>query len=420
MTNGLDEKSLQLAYRNREDLQNAIRNAAAVGPHYIELFNHITAHILSLASEPSILEPESKKRKLDCPQTLASVASGNTHGPCHDAAPPKEALLEVSDISFIMPQRKKFTVGLTQTHFYARLQEVVAGTRVAWSEIEHVFLLPIPEKSRPQQAMLLMPRQACRLVPKGASARAVPPPEPIAFTIPLQTPQANLLAGRDAAAALELSDDFCGLFSAVVRERLAASGNPLPLIEPDAKLFAGAADGSGWVPAFRGSKEGYLFFLPRGILWAFKKPILFFDHADIIAVAITGVLSRTFNLSLEVRTTDGTSCEVEFCLLNQDYYEHITRYVARHGLLDGSLNEARRAKLLPTKTASDEHSPAPSPTLPAAGDANYDDEDEDEEDYDPGSAGESDGSGTSSDEEEPADGADQDDQDDHDNTHDPL
>ena len=171
------------------------------------------------------------------------------------------------------------------------------------------------------------------------------------------------------------------------------------------------------VKAFRGSKDGYLFFLPTGILWGFKKPLLFLPHEQIAAVSYTSVLQRTFDLSVEVDVSlPGTEEEgveeFEFSMLDQEDFAGIDEFVKRHGLQDKSMAEQRKAKRLNVNVIKDEEGNvvgnAEAGELErAAGEAEQvevDEEDEEEEDYDPGSEGESEGEGSSSEEEDEDDG----------------
>jgi hypothetical protein len=171
------------------------------------------------------------------------------------------------------------------------------------------------------------------------------------------------------------------------------------------------------VKAFRGSKDGYLFFLPNGILWAFKKPLLFLPHERITAVSYTSVLQRTFNLAVEVDTSyDGEDKEeeFEFSMLDQEDFAGIDEYMKRYGLQDKSMVEQRKAKRLNVNVVKDEDGNvignAEAGELEKAAqeaEQEADEEDEEEEDYDPGSEGESEGSGSSSEEDDDdGDGAD--------------
>lgn len=178
------------------------------------------------------------------------------------------------------------------------------------------------------------------------------------------------------------------------------------------------------VKAFRGSKDGFLFFLPTGILWGFKKPLLFLPLEKIVAVSYTSVLQRTFNIVVELEATgkedEGGGQEIEFSMLDQEDYAMIDQsYVRRHGLADRSMAEQRKAK---KQLAENAKRAAAGEDGVEGGGADgegaddglteleraqkeeeqrlQDEEDEEEEDYDPGSDGESEGSGSSDDEEE--------------------
>jgi hypothetical protein len=91
---------------------------------------------------------------------------------------------------------------------------------------------------------------------------------------------------------------------------------------------------------------GYLFFLGPGILWAFKKPILFLPFHNISSISYTSVLQRTFNLVVTAREK-GTEeeTEIEFAMVDHDDFAGIDAYVKRHGLNDASLAASRRAKV---------------------------------------------------------------------------
>ena len=188
------------------------------------------------------------------------------------------------------------------------------------------------------------------------------------------------------------------------------------------------------VKAFRGSKEGYLFFLPTGILWGFKKPLLFMPLNRIAAVSYTSILQRTFNMVVEVFTHEGgdpeATEELEFAMIDQEDYGGINEdYVMRKRLQDRSMADQRKAKLELAENAKAANQGADGDADVKAEDEGLtemekaakleqqlqDEEDEDEEDYDPGSDDESDGSGGTSsdndddDEEEDGDGEDDDD-----------
>ncbi|CZR59590.1 related to structure-specific recognition proteins [Phialocephala subalpina] len=422
----LDEKSLQEAFETRPDIAGAIRNAAAAGPHYAELFNQISLHVCGLTAANS--EPATKKRKLDEGLPGRPAINGtNEHtasrGGSAAATGEDPVLLEIKDISVVIPQRKKYTLCLTKDHLYARLpdsKEPVAGISFAWKDIDYAFCLPVPEKTQKQYNYILFPKDST-ISPSKPAANTPPTPEPIVFTIPDSAPKPGTISGLEAATASSVSDDYKTLFDWAVSGRLKAAGKSTKIVQADEKLFASEqrqahrpGEKAVHVKAFRGSKDGYLFFLPNGILWGFKKPLLFLPHERIAAVSYTSVLQRTFNLSVEVDTTmpgGGESIEeFEFSMLDQEDFDGIDGFVKRHGLQDKSMAEQRKAKRLNVNVVKDEDGNVvgnveagelEKAALEAGGQEGLDeDDDEEEEDYDPGSEGESEGSGTSSSEED--------------------
>ena len=281
--------------------------------------------------------------------------------------------------------------------------------------IEYAFCLPVPEKTQKQYNYILFPQNSI-ITPSRPAAGAPQVPEPVVFTIPDTAPKPGIITGLEAASASTVSDDYKTLFDWAIKARLkAAVGKKnVDIVEADSKLFASEqrqphrpGEKAVFVNAFRGSKDGYLFFLPNGILWAFKKPLLFLPHERITAVSYLSVLQRTFNLSVEVDTSvaggEESKEEFEFSMLDQEDFGGIDGFVKRHGLQDRSMAEQRKAKRLNVNVVKDddgnvvgnvESGELEKAALEAEQEA-IDEEDEEEEDYDPGSEGESEGEGTS-------------------------
>jgi hypothetical protein len=121
------------------------------GPHYIELFNQISLHVCSLT--PLSSEPASKKRRLDQDITSRPATNGTnghavSNGKSTAASSNDPVLLEVKDISVVIPQRKKYTLCFTASHLYVRLpdsKEPVPGISFAWSDIGMSLLLLLTE-----------------------------------------------------------------------------------------------------------------------------------------------------------------------------------------------------------------------------------------------------------------------------------
>lgn len=322
----------------------------------------------------------------------------------------------------------------------------------------------MPEKSQLQYNYILFPYgSACP--PSALSAKpaaneptAAAAPEPLVLTVAASgaaaAPKAGSVGGTLAAqAAARAGDGYTTLFDWALTAHLNAGGSPArEITRADPSRFKSAVrqphrpnEPAVHVKAFRGSKDGYLFFLDTGLLWGFKKPLLFVPLDRVAAVSYTSVLQRTFNMIVEVYAGGaGTGAEggekteeVEFAMLDQEDYSAIDQsWVRRHGLQDRSMAEQRRAKRQLAENAADGAGAAGSraanggggaAAAAAAGDYGegeaeegdefagmtelekahaiaerqlQDAEDEEEEDYDPGSEGYSDGSGSSGEEQE--------------------
>jgi hypothetical protein len=301
----------------------------------------------------------------------------------------------------------------------------------AHSRTEYVFYLPVPEKSQLQYNYVLFPRNTS-LPSRAADAPFV---EPLVLTIPATPPKPSTVSGPNFNAASAVADEYSSLFSWALSTSLHAAGNKsTKIVSSNPKIFHSVVrqahrpnEPAVHVRAFRGSKDGYLFFLSTGILWGFKKPLMFIPLDKIAAVSYTSVLQRTFNMVVEVEgiREDGENDELEFAMLDQEDYASIdTDYIRRHGLQDRSMAAARKAKNQLVEGQKRTSGDAAGQAAEAgAGDGDgegegmtelekarieaeqqlQDEEDEEEEDYDPGSEGESEGEG-SSEEEEEADG----------------
>jgi len=297
---------------------------------------------------------------------------------------------------------------------------------------EHAFYLPVPEKAQIQHNYVFLPRASYLPPSKNASEQQASQQttlEPLVFMVPATAPKPGSISGTLAPKAEAFSDSYNTLLNWITSNHLPPS---VKIISSDPKVFHSLArqpyrpnEKGVHVKAFRGSKDGYLFFLPTGILWGFKKPILFLPLNRIVALSYTSVLQRTFNVVVEFETLQGEADEIEFGMLDQEDYGMIdANYVKRHGLADRSLAEGRKAKRELAENHKKGDAAADGVTDGAGGGDGggddegltelekaqreaeqrlQDDEDEDEEDYDPGSEGESEGSGSSDSEEEDED-----------------
>lgn len=425
----LDSQKLQIVFQSRPDILEGIQEAADSQTR-VKLFNNIASFVYEQLVDPS--EPSSKRRRVDVAPSQNGVPSNGTSAASIADVANESILLEIKDISVSVPQRKKFDLCFTGQHLYCRLPsktEPMSGMIYAWRDIEYAFHLPVPEKTQLQYNYILFPRNSClsalSKTPTNGDA------EPLVFTVSAAAPKPGSIGGQNAGAAEAVSDSHITLFNWALNKCLLAGNNNVQIVAADPSKFHSVIRQSHrpkeqavHVKAFRGSKDGFLFFLENGILWGFKKPLMFIPLNRIAAVSYTNVLSRTFNMTVEVFTSEGGEAEateeLDFAMLDQEDYSGINEnYVMKHHLQDRSLADQRKAKIELVENKGGKKGANGTDGGEANGDATaedcrtelerarfeaeqnlQDEEDEDEEDYDPGSDGDSDGSGTSSEEDD--------------------
>lgn len=296
----------------------------------------------------------------------------------------------------------------------------------------------MPEKTQKQFNFCIIPEYADGITPPPEGTAAS---EAMVFTV-ADGPAKAAFSGNGEQLGHSPGETAEGFIRKILNENMPHTN----VVRPDDKQFVSAmpeahrkGEKAYHVKAFRGSKEGmlcpylhsarthcgfslsldhsnilwlalgYLFLLSTGILFAFKKPLLFFSFATIDSVSYTSVLQRTFNLNVMARPANGSEEDVqefEFSMIDQDNFSGIDTYIKRHGLQDASLAEARRAKVYNVNKTGGEDA---APTTEAAGEDESelqkaqreleDQEDEEEEDYNPDSD-DSEGSGSSSEEDD--------------------
>ncbi|KAI0451875.1 hypothetical protein F5B21DRAFT_506789 [Xylaria acuta] len=428
MSSGLDSQKLNLIFQSRPDIVEGIRQAAD-SPSRIKLFNNIVGFVYGQLNDGQPEEPAQKRRRVDIESSRNGQSSSNgaTASSADDVAK-EDILLEIKDISVSIPQRKKFDLCFTAGHLYAcasGTKAPVPGIIFPWRSIEYAFFLPVPEKAQVQHNYVLLPQNSYFPSPTAAAT----PVDPIVFTVPATAPKPGSIGGPNANAASAVSDAYPTLFNWAINKCLKAGGKNVQIVAADPSKFHSVMrqphrpkEQAVHVKAFRGSKDGFLFFLENGILWGFKKPLMFLPLDKIAAISYTNVLQRTFNMVVEIFTGEGgdeeATEEIEFAMLDQADYSGINEdYVTRHKLQDRSLADQRKAK-----RELIENSKGKKGTGEEEQDGNggvgedgmtelqraqveaeqqlQDEEDEDEEDYNPGSDGDSEGSGASSDEDD--------------------
>jgi len=235
-----------------------------------------------------------------------------------------------------------------------RLEWVAGGLRavnaegevefgVAWQDIDQAFCLPVPEKAKRQHNFVI--------IPHGGDGLSAPAPGGVA-------PEAIVWTVAETGPKDEVAEPEPALTTRLLNEHLSVHGKSVSY--PSESEFASAIPPTGrpgersyHVKAHRGSKDGFLFFLSQGVLWAFKKPLLFLPFSAITSISYTSVLQRTFNLNVVASPSEGNELEIEFSMIDQADYAGIDDYVKKHGLHDASLAASRKAKVYNVNKTAD-------------------------------------------------------------------
>ncbi|KAL8884474.1 MAG: hypothetical protein Q9215_007487 [Flavoplaca cf. flavocitrina] len=380
-------------------LSSRIETTVQQHPELFNLFQDITTHISTLTPPTQTNEnaPSSKKRKLEVEPSTADTFDS------------------IADISFSIPQRKKLKLEISRNSGTGAIRGANATTGEAdfgirYSDVGTCICVPVPEKAQPQYSFCILPTSGDEQLLFSVPGTKIKP-EAVHSDQPLDEEQS---------------------YKDVVMKMLNKRLKKTKVVEPNEKEFASTitqphrkGEKAVHVKAFRGSKDGFLFFLPTGIIFAFKKPLLYYPFHSIASISYTSVLQRTFNLSLNVYTSSSSSAptaetetsthEIEFSMIDQVDFSGIDTYIKRHNLQDASMAEQRRAQkynvnggtTTTIKDGNEGGEGAEEGELQKAQREAQDMEDEEEEEdenFDPGSEGESEGSGSGSEEEEDDDG----------------
>ncbi|EWC45718.1 hypothetical protein DRE_05055 [Drechslerella stenobrocha 248] len=355
---------IDAAFPDAPLLQKDILDHVATYPPSLDLLRRISHYVLELRSQLPDLDngPSSKRRKLDPPSDPSDLASEMSSDP---------SLLRLPDISFSIPQRKKFTLLLTASALAALGPTGSVEFGFFFKDIDYVACLPVPEKAARQSNFCIFVKNS-----HGVSQSES---DPLLFTVPDGPQKANPSAYPD-------------LKQTVVQtlNRLL----PIAVVEPDPETFKSLStnayrktDASYHTKAHLGTKEGFLFFLKDAIIWGFKKPMYCFLFESVESSSYSNITQRTFSLTIRTLEHYGGK-EIEFSMIDQAEHPAIDDYLRRNQLKDASLTEARRARLPPSLVKENAGKKS---ELRAAQDeiagidpehdaANYDDDDDDDDD----------------------------------------
>ena len=297
--------------------------------------------------------PPPKRQKLDSAvDVFQSPAPSNP-----------STILTIRDLSFQTPIRKKLNLIFTQSALEAR-SPAKQELSIPLKQINHIICAAAPDKAAKTWNFVVIFKEA-----EIIDAWVFGVPDTIAKTA----------VGGDSFN-LDATDSYKSVLFAAFQQVARQ-----PVVEPSSSEFASPIpvpgrpkDTAFHVIAHRGAKEGYLYFLETGILYGFRKPIMFFPISTIREVTFTNVLQRTFNLV--VSTEDNVEGE-EFGMIDQAVFAGIQGYSVKYRIQDASLSEQRKAKKVGKANQATEESGALEKAVKEY-EAEYDDDTEDFRDFD--------------------------------------
>lgn len=319
-------QDLQRAFPEDASLIKDIQSVVTHHPDTVDVFQRLLDHIASKSPDES--ERASKRLKTEHEPVLRSDPSSIT------TENPKPQLT-ITELSFVTPLRKKLTLHISESSILvvqpADPQKHEIDVPV--NDIRSIVLLPVPEKAARLFNFCIFQKSS---------------EDTVVFTVP------DIIIKNASGPAMSvdgaINQTYKSLVSQVFKQVIR-----LTVIEPNPSDFVSAIpqphrkqEPAVHVTAHRGPKEGYLYFLPTGLVYGFKRPLLYIELADILSVTYNDILQRTFNLTVTVQMEDKTE-EYEFSMIDAIEHDRVAKYVTKYRLNDQSLAESRKAKLINAK-----------------------------------------------------------------------
>ncbi|KAG0308508.1 hypothetical protein BGZ98_007777 [Dissophora globulifera] len=372
------------------DLAKSVQDLVKTSPESAPVITRLLAYFQTkqgAASVPAhghIIQQQSKQsqgiaqffNRGGAPTTTSTLsAPASTSVSPRTSADIGPAIYTTSALSFLHPVRKKLVlslhskdIALTTATPAASTPEIICSA--PYKSLYRVIAVPFLERTTKQTALLLFFRHSDALVAAKDAIWVVPlPDDGKDFTLHFHE-QHRQLAG--------LSEDL--------RSPSSSTKPPIPLSNgkrPDSLLISilshflqtsnptFSSDGTVDIiqnpsPAYPNflahlkSNQGTIYLLPTGILFAFRKPILFLRSESIEAVGVHSVLSRTFDFEVVMRQDptvvtaedlEGVPAEnkdgrraVGFGMVDTKEFARMEEWIKKAGIRDRSLSEDLKAK----------------------------------------------------------------------------
>ncbi|KAI8646248.1 hypothetical protein BD408DRAFT_410440 [Parasitella parasitica] len=254
-----------------------------------------------------------------------------------------DEVLRIMDLSFQLPARKKLDLIITRTRLilYNHKQNAIE-TEFNLDDLSQLggACVPSPDKAVPSYT----------------------------YTIFLKTEDVIVFNTQEKVNVTlkmpEAEDQILETNKHEVISLLITKYARVPITQPSKEYFrstgvsstTGKTEDRSHVIGYLKAKDGFLFFLPTGILFGFKKPTLFFPVSSLASTVISNITQRTFDLTLTLRPEskvlgsagfrtikDGDNETVQFSMIEQSDYGGIEAYTKKLNINDHSMAEERKA-----------------------------------------------------------------------------
>ncbi|KAI1797269.1 hypothetical protein LXA43DRAFT_404996 [Ganoderma leucocontextum] len=252
-----------------------------------------------------------QKRPRDDDSTMSSKRARTDDAPPPAADDDDSRVYSLHGISVSTPIRKKVNIDIHRSSI--RLTNPASHKEeylpIPLSTLRRAFLLPTRGKSKPHWSVVLLSSDVPTPLPKGAAAAK-----------DKDTTSPQLVFGLDATLTAVLTTSTADSIAthpkgqpSLPALRTFLSHLPVPTHEPSTAVFrsaAGSQEGSGvaGVEAYRGAKEGTLWFLDDGVLWD-GKPCEFFALQHLAPASKGQGGDQVFD-GVRTLTATGRTCSV--------------------------------------------------------------------------------------------------------------
>ncbi|KAF3123436.1 hypothetical protein TWF703_000912 [Orbilia oligospora] len=328
--------ALEEAFSDAPLLRQEILEHVSKNPQYLDLFHQISRYIIKI-QQVSIEDrdgPSIKRRKLE--NNTGSQIEVFSKSTLLAELGSQPALLRIPDISFSIPQRKKFALVLTATALGAFGPNESVEFGVHLNEIDYIACVPVPEKAARQWNFAVFAKNS-----HGITDTAT---DPLLFTV-TDTPPKGGASGESTDIKQTIIDNLNRIL-------------PINVMQPSPEVFRSLT------------------------------PLFCFAFDSIESSSYSSITQRTFSLTIKT-TAEFSSKEIEFSMIDQVEHPAIDDFLRRNQLKDASMAETKRAKI--PSSLIKENTGAKSELQAAeneiAGIDQNDSDDEDDDDYEQHSDG---------------------------------